>query len=75
MNDGQHREYSNGAPGESRGQASKLPEGAYVGNKNGPAANMRVPAGRPDADISTTTHSGGDGPNLTHNKYRSDDKR
>lgn len=75
MNDGQHREYGSGAPGESRGQASKLPEGANVGQKNGAAANMRVGATRPDADISTTTHSGGDGPNLKHDKYRSDDKR
>ncbi len=75
MDDGQHRDSGRGAPGESRGQRSKIDPRAYVGNANGAAANMRVGATRPDADISTTSHSGGDGPNLTHNRYRSDDKR
>lgn len=75
MNDGQHRDSGSGAPGESRGQRSKLEQGAYVGQKNGPDANMRVRPTRCDADISTTSKSGGDGPNLKHNGYRSDDKR
>lgn len=71
MDDGQHRSGPGGAP--NNGQSSR--KSGYVGQENGPAANMRVRPTRMDADISTTTKSGGDGPNLKHNGYRSDDKR
>lgn len=74
--DGQHRAYGSGAPGTMAGQRSKLESGANVGQECGPAANMKVGKTKCDADISTTSMSGGDGPNLVHRDgYRSDDKK
>lgn len=59
-NIGQHAPGTgSGAPGESTGQRGKLTSGVNVGQANGPDANMRVPAPRKDADLSTTTHSSG----------------
>lgn len=73
--DGQHRSYGSGAPGSTTGQRSKLEPGAHVGNECGPALNMRVPKTSCDADISTTSMSGGDGPHLKHNSHRADDQK
>jgi hypothetical protein len=74
--DGQHRAWGTGHPGGMTGQTSKGVPGAFVGNKCGAAENMKVGKTECDADISTTSMSGGDGPNLKHRgEYRSDDKR
>jgi hypothetical protein len=72
-NDGQHREYPT-TPGASQGMPTKRVSGAYVGQKCGPVENMKVPATRKDADISTTSNSGGP---LSRGEARggADDKR
>lgn len=76
MDDGQHRASGGAAPGIMTGQAGKAAPGAYVGQECGPEANMRVRPTSMDADIGTTSMSGGDGPNLVHkNSDRADDKR
>lgn len=73
--DGQHRAWGSGHPGGMTGQTSKGVPGAFVGNKCGPVENMKVGKTTIDADISTTSMSGGDGPNLKHDGHRADDKR
>jgi hypothetical protein len=58
-NDGQHRQYGSGAPGQSAGQRGVLDPGVSVGQRSGGEMNMSIPTTRKDADISTTTGSAG----------------
>lgn len=67
--DGQHRNSGGGAP--NNGQ--RMPTGGYVGQKSGGEQQMSVPKPAKDADISTTTMSGG--PLSPGEKGGADDKR
>lgn len=68
-NDGQHRDSGGAAP--NNGQ--RTPTGGHVGQKSGGAQQMSVPKPAADADISTTSMSGG--PLSPGEKGGADDKR